>query len=104
MNDIRSLLGGESDSIRALRLATRAGWWTVLVGVLILAYGWLAGLIILKLQPDCLTTLWGGVDYGEFRHVWIRFLAVFKFVLLLMVMALIWARIWTRSLMRPIKS
>jgi hypothetical protein len=100
MNDIRTLLGGESDAVRALRLAIRAGWWTVLVGVLILAYAYVAGLLVLKIHPGLVTAVSGGVDLQEFRNAWFYFLAAFKFLLLVAVLLLIWAHLWTRSLMR----
>jgi hypothetical protein len=103
VNDIRALLGCESDGVRAVRLAIRAGWWTVLMGVLVLTYVWLVGLIVIKLQPGWVTAMSGGVAYAEFRQAWFYFLAGGKFILLLAVMLLVWAHLWTRSLARECK-
>ena len=49
MNEVERLLGGESEAYGAFRLAVRAGWWTLLIGALMLTYGWLMGLLLITL-------------------------------------------------------
>jgi len=100
MSDVESLLGGEGQRLRAFRLAVRAGWWTLLVGWLILMWGWLWGLVIFWWQPAWMTSLWAGVGFAEVRTFWVYALGTFKFGLLGLLLLLIWATIWVRSLGR----
>lgn len=97
MNDVERLLGGEPEWLRLARLAVRAGWWTLLVGVVVLTYGWLMGLLLLRGGvPGWMQALWGGVSGEQLRLVWLTFLGLMKLGLLLLLLALIWASLWLR--------
>ncbi len=99
MNEVERLLRGGSEKVPEFRCAVRAGWWTLLIGLAILTYGWLMGLLLLRWGvPDWMLTLWGGVSVGEFRLVWICFLGLMKVGLFFLLLALLWATLWLRSL------
>ncbi len=99
MNEVERLLGGGTAKLREFRCAVRAGWWTLLIGALILTYGWLMGLLLIKWgAPGCVRRLWGGVSVTEFRLVWIGFLGLMKLGLFFLLLALLWATLWLRGL------
>lgn len=99
MNDVERLLGRESAGVRALRVALRAGWWTLLIGFLFLMYAWLAGLLLLKVGvPAWLLTLWGGASVADFRLVWLLSVGFLKFGLGIILLALIWGTLCLRAL------
>ena len=98
MNEVERLLGGESEWLRLARLAVRAGWWTLLVGVVFLTFGWLSGLLLLGWGgPGWMLRLWGGVSVEEFRLLWMSFLGLMKLGLFFLLLVLIWATLWLRA-------
>ena len=99
MDEVERLLGRGAKTLQPLRLAVRAGWWTLLAGTLILICGWLMGLLLIKWgAPGCVRRLWGGVSVTEFRLVWIGLLGLMKLGLFFVLLTLIWATLWLRGL------
>ena len=97
MNEVDRVPGGDH-KLRWLQLAVRAGWWTLLIAVIIQTCTWLMWLMLFKVQPSWMVTLWGGMSFAEIRPLWIRFVAAFKFALLCLFLVLIWATLWLRAL------
>ena len=83
-----------------LGAAVAAGWRTVLVGVLWLIIGWLFWLAVL-VNPACarLTECaWGGISVEQMQpFVWV-FFGVFKAILFVLVLVVIFLTIWRRRL------
>ena len=80
--------------------AAAAGWWTVLVGVLWLTFGWLAWMAILHFKPDWLLTLWVGMSWDDAREFMILFLGTAKMILLVCFLATLWLTFWARGMKR----
>ena len=94
MNDIFS---------QRVRSAARAGWWTVLIGAIWLLAAWLIWLAIIHARPEWLRTLWGGRRYVAWKEMYliaIQFMAIFKLILFVCVLATIWLSLWSRRLRR----
>lgn len=84
-----------------VRLAGVAAWWTVLVGVIWMTAAWLGSMLMLSLQPEWFLRLWGGgMDWKEVHAVMVRFLAGFKLIFFVCVLAAIWLTLWARKLKR----
>ncbi len=100
MNEVERLLGRDGDKLRGLGLAVRAGWWTFLIGWLVVIYAWLMGLVVFKAEPAWVAALWGGVSFAEIKPLWMRMLMFLKLALLGAFLVLIWATLWLRALRR----
>jgi hypothetical protein len=99
VSEVERFLGRESGAVGAVRVALRAGWWTLLIGVLFLLYAWLAGLLLLKIGiPGWMLAMWGGASVTDFRLVWLLAVGFFKFSLGLILLALIWGTLCLRAL------
>jgi len=99
MSEVERLLGGGTEKLREFRCAVRAGWWTLLIGLAGLTWGWLMGLLLIKWGvPGWMRALWGGVSVGEFRLVWIGLLCLMKLGLFFLALVLLWATLWLKSL------
>lgn len=84
---------------KKVRSAAVAGWWVVLIAVAFLTLMWLAYLAFTSTRPGWLLTLWGpGVDWPFVQHVWFWVMAIFKFCVWLMVLAVLWLTLWARQL------
>jgi len=92
----------EDGLVKRLQSATRAAWWTVLIGAAWMLIAWGVWMVILQSRPDWLLTLWGGgiLDWKRVHLLMLLFMGVFKIILFLGVMAAIWLTLWTRQLKR----
>jgi len=83
--------------------AAVAGWWTVLIAVAWLLVGWMVWMAILRARPDWLLILWGLEESGDWklvRTLTLWFFGVFKVVVLVAVMIVVWLSIWAGKLKR----
>ena len=82
-----------------VRSAAVAGWWTILIGALLLTFQWLVSLPLLSKKPDWLLTLWGpDITWQTVRTVWLWAMTIFKLCLWLMTLLVIWLSLWARRL------
>jgi hypothetical protein len=85
-----------------IRSAAMAGWWTLLIATVFLAVQWVGYLIIIGSKPDWMLRFWGGGDlrWGTIQTVWIWVTAVFKLIVWVAAMLVIWLSLWARRLAR----
>ena len=83
-----------------VRSAAIAGWWTLLIASLFLAFQWVAYLIIMNSRPDWLLRFWGGhaVTWTHIQATWIEMTAAFKLIVWVGAMIAIWLTLWARGL------
>ena len=82
-----------------VRAAAVAGWWTVLIAIgvtVVLSTGYF---LTMSYRPAWWLILWEpDVAWSEVQHLMLRVIVAFKFVVWLLVMAVIWLTLWGRQL------
>ena len=89
------------DFAKRVRSAARAGWWTLLIGGIVLTIQWLVYLSVAACPAKCcwLTRLWGpGTDWATIQTMWLWLTGAFKLVLGAFALAVIWLTLWARAL------
>ena len=88
------------DFTRKVRSAAIAGWWTVILGFILVTVQWLSYLHVMNSKPAWLLCLWGGADvqWATMQTMWLWFLGIFKLCLILMTFVVIWLTLWARGL------
>jgi hypothetical protein len=82
-----------------VKAAAVAGWWTLLIAVVILTIQWITYLVIMGAKPDWVRSLWGpDISWVYIQNVWFWFTAIFKLCLWLMALPVIWLTLWSRQL------
>ena len=80
---------------KIIQAAAVAGWWTVLIGVIWMTVGWLIWRQILSSKPEWVRKFWGvDMDWSEIQSITIKFIAVWKLILFVCVLACIWLTLW----------
>jgi uncharacterized membrane protein YhaH (DUF805 family) len=76
---------------KRVRDAAIAGWWTILVAVIVASVQWLAYLLC----------VWGpSMSWERMGRLWMGYMAVFKIIIWTMILAVIWLSLWARRLRR----
>ncbi len=82
-----------------LQTLVKAGWWTLLIGAVFMAFQWIVYLAFMSLQPSWLPVLWGkGVTWDEIQKLWLWGTAVFKLFMLMLALVVTWLTLWSRLL------
>jgi hypothetical protein len=83
---------------KKVRAAAVAGWWVILIAYLLLTVTWVAYLNIVSARPEWLLTIWGGDVSWTFVHtVSLWFMGVFKLVVWLLFLVVLWLTLWARQ-------
>ncbi len=87
---------------KRVRSAAVAGWWTILIVAVWMTVGWFALLVILHYQPGWMLKLWGGgdLDWPDVHMIVLYFFSIFKLMLFMVLMVVIWLTFWSRQLKR----
>lgn len=90
------------DFTRRIRSAAVAGWWTLLIAAAFLTWQWVAYLVIMALKPAWMLRFWGGSDlqWSTIQTIWIWLTAVFKLIVWMAALLVIWLTLWARRLSR----
>ncbi len=84
---------------KRVRAAGAAAWWTVLIGIIVVAIQWFAYLAVVALQPAWFLRLWGpGVTWPFVQTVWFWGTAVLKLFLWVLAVVALWLTLWARQL------
>ena len=85
-----------------VRAAAIAGWWTLLIATIFLNVQWVAYLSIMASKPAWMLRFWGGGDvhWSSIQTIWIWITAVFKMIVWVAAMLVIWLSLWARRLTR----
>ena len=85
---------------KKLRAAAVAGWWVFLIAYALLTVTWLIYLALLSARPAWLLTMWGLGDVGwdSMQTVSLWFMGVFKLCLWLLLVIVLWLKLWARQL------
>jgi hypothetical protein len=84
---------------KRVRAAANAAWWTILVGLIFLAFQWIAYLIVMAAHPALLLRLWGPETTWPFvQTVWFFGIAVFKLFLGMLALVALWLTVWAQQL------
>jgi hypothetical protein len=92
------------DLERKVRTAGVAGWWTVLVGAVVLTIQWLAYLVVMSRRPAWILPLWASSDWTEIQHVWLVATVALKGVLAFLAMWCLWLTLWARELRKAARA
>jgi hypothetical protein len=88
-----------------LQASVRAGWWTLLIGAVFLAFQWIAYLVLMSLRPSWLPILWGnGVAWDTIQNLWLWAATSFKFCLWVLALPVIWLTLWSRQLSKQARN
>ena len=90
-----------SDALaQRVRAAAAAGWKTVILFWALMAAGWIGVLVILHYRPGFVLTLIGGgkMDWDRLQTLYLEYFAVFKMILLVLLIAVVWLGFWGRKL------
>ena len=87
---------------KRVRAAAVAGWWTLLIAWLWLTFAWVVWMAILHTRPEWMLKLWGGgeLTWPKVHDLMITFLAVFKMIVGLALLVVIWLTLWSARLKR----
>jgi len=85
---------------KKVRAAAVAGWWVVLIAYALLLVTWIAYLVIMSARPAWLLAMWGqgDVSWAFVQTVSLWFLAIFKFCIWVMILAVLWLTLWAGQL------
>jgi len=84
---------------KRVRAAAVTTWWIVLILTGFITLQWLIYLAVMSTHPTWLLTMWGpGVDWPFVQDVWFWAIAVFKFCVWFMILAVLWLTLWARQL------
>jgi hypothetical protein len=82
-----------------VRAAAVAGWWTVLVAIGFLLLLWLSFLWVSNARPAWALCAWGPeATWPLLLGLFLRVIVVFRFLVWLLVLAVIWLTLWAREL------
>ena len=90
---------------KRVRSAAVAGWWTILIAAVWMTVGWVGFLVILNTEPGWLLRLWGYPDadsqhWEQVRTIVLYFFSIFKLILFMVLIIVIWLTLWSRRLKR----
>ena len=85
---------------KRLRAAVRAGWCTIIFGVVMMSGSWLGYLWILHARPEWIRTMWGGgsLTWDQVQTVCLWFFGIFKLVLWTAILGVLFLTLWARNL------
>ena len=84
-----------------VRAAAVAGWWTILIGYVLLTLTWIVYRSLVSARPAWMPAMWGqdiSWDYMQVVSLW--FLGVFKLFLWFLILVVLWMTLWARQLRR----
>lgn len=86
---------------KRVRDAAIAGWWTILIAAIVATVQWLGFMAVTHFRPDWVLCLWGpSMNWQHVEHIWIWFIGIFKLVIWIAVLVVIWLSLWARRLRR----
>jgi hypothetical protein len=84
---------------RKVRAAAVAGWWVVLIGYALLVVTWAAYLGFVTARPEWMLAMWGrDVSWDFMQTVSLWFMGVFKLLMWIMFLVVLWLTLWARQL------
>jgi len=85
---------------KRLRAAVRAGWCTIIFGVVMMTVSWLAYLCILHARPEWLRSMWGGepLTWDGIQTICLWFFGIFKLILWTAMLGVLFLTLWARNL------
>ena len=88
------------DFAKKVRSAAIAGWWTLLIASIFVTIQWLAYLHMMRCKPDWLLCMWGSGDitWSTIQTMWLWFVGIFKLIIWVFALAVIWLSLWARRL------
>jgi hypothetical protein len=87
------------DVVDRLRAAMRAGWWTVIIGALLVTFVWLVRLAVVELNLTFVATVWG-ISMDEVGRIFLDYIVICKLILLIAVLACVFLTMMVRELSR----
>jgi hypothetical protein len=84
---------------KKVQTAAVAGWLTILFAVVFLIIQWIAYLLVMEARPAWIESLWGpGITWPVIQVVWFGAAAVFKVILWVIILLVLWLTLWARKL------
>ena len=83
---------------KKVRAAASAGWWTLLVAVILATVAWGVFLAMHHCKCPCVSAMWGGVSPDTMLNVALWMIAAFKLVIWTIFLIVVWLTIWARKL------
>ncbi len=83
------------------RAAAVAGWWVILIGYALVTLTWAVYLALVSARPAWMRAMWGpdvSRDFMQMVSLWL--LGVFKLLLWLLFLVVLWLTLWARQLRR----
>jgi len=83
-----------------VRAAAIAGWWALLIACALLLVTWIAFITIMSTRPAWLLAMWGqgNVSWDFMQTISLWFMGVFKLLIWLLFLVVIWLTLWARQL------
>ena len=91
---------------KKIRAAAIAGWWVVLVAFVLLFITGIAYLVIMSARPAWLLSMWGqeDVSWAFVQTVSLWFMGIFKLVIWLLFLAVLWLTLWAKQLRKLLQN
>lgn len=84
---------------KRVRAAAVAGWWVVLIAVGLAILQVAACLFVMNTRPLWIQTMWGpDITWAVVQIVLFWLTAIFRLVVLLLVLVVLWLTLWAREL------
>ena len=85
---------------KKVRAAASAGWWTLLVAVILATLAWGVFLAIAHWQPAFVPAMCGPISWDTIQNVGVWAMAAFKLVIWTLFLVVVWLTIWAAKLKR----
>jgi hypothetical protein len=85
---------------KRVRAAATAGWWTLLVAIVMSLLQALGVFVFMHARPDWVPALWAGMPWERIQMVVFRMMAVFRLLIWVMFLIVVWLTIWSCKLKR----
>jgi hypothetical protein len=85
---------------KRVRAAAIAGWWTLLVAIIIHLLALSGLLCILHHHPAWVTGMWGNIGWDTIQNVGIWMIAIYRVIVWVLVLIVVWLSLWARRLKR----
>ncbi len=85
--------------VRRVHAAALAGWWTLLVAVILLWVQWGIYLWEMNGRPAWVIAMLGtGVSWEYLQSLWLIFSTVFKMIIWVLALVVVWMTLWERQM------
>lgn len=85
---------------KRVRAAATAGWWALLVAVIMIVLQAIGANALAGMHPSWAPLLWGGASIERIQRIVLNMMAVFRVLVVVMFIIVVWLSTWSCKLKR----